>query len=132
MKPEFDRSFVVLWHSGIDEPHFDFMIESLEGDWLYTWRCRNHPLQLFVTAATRIAEHRREYLSIEGEISGGRGRVDRVSEGRCAYREIRPHVWLFSTDAPAVRPHFHMNPIPDSSGLWLIEAADPDPPEVRT
>ena len=32
---------------------------------------------------TRLADHRRMYLEYEGEVSGGRGEVMQVAEGRC-------------------------------------------------
>jgi hypothetical protein len=34
--------------------------------------------------AVRLPDHRREYLTYEGEVSGNRGRVTRVAQGRCA------------------------------------------------
>lgn len=36
-----------------------------------------------VFRAERLADHRREYLTYEGPVSGGRGRVRRVAEGVC-------------------------------------------------
>ena len=127
-----DRSFVVLWHWDVAEPHFDFMIEAAPGELLHTWRCRNNPLVMYVTAGERIKDHRPDYLDYEGEVSGNRGRVARVAQGRCAFREIRPGLWLFSTNFPAVRRHFYMKPVSEASELWVIEAADPDPPEARS
>lgn len=40
--------------------------------------------------ATRLGAHRREYLSYEGEISGGRGIVRRVARGRCRLESSDP------------------------------------------
>ncbi|MCC6320142.1 MAG: hypothetical protein IT438_01755 [Phycisphaerales bacterium] len=38
--------------------------------------------------ATRMAPHRREYLTYEGPVSGGRGRVRRVAVGKCRIVDI--------------------------------------------
>lgn len=38
--------------------------------------------------AEAMADHRREYIEYEGEVSGGRGRVVRVARGRCVLLEL--------------------------------------------
>lgn len=38
--------------------------------------------------AIRLAPHRREYLTYEGPVSGGRGRVHRVAAGKCRIVDI--------------------------------------------
>ena len=75
--------FVLLQHTGVPSPHFDLMIESALDAPLLTWRCPHDPFTKEETSATRIADHRREYLTYEGEISGGRGEVRRVRDGQC-------------------------------------------------
>lgn len=64
--------------------HFDWMIQRRGGD--------DAPLVTFRVGvridlapprfdAERIGDHRAAYLDLEGEVSGGRGRVTRVAEG---------------------------------------------------
>src|SRR5688572_25246484 len=72
--------YVVLWHHGIDEPHFDLMFETSPGSRLATWRARQWPLRTRVTIE-HIADHRREYLDYEGPLSGDRGAVNRIARG---------------------------------------------------
>ena len=72
--------FVVLHHTGYGEPHFDVMLELEPGGPLTTWRSPVWPLE-HQTALTPLAEHRREYLTYEGEVSNGRGEVKRVASG---------------------------------------------------
>ena len=72
--------YVVLRHEGVADPHFDLMLELVEGDALATWRCPAWPLTKRVRV-TRLADHRREYLTYEGPVSGDRGRVSRVEAG---------------------------------------------------
>lgn len=80
--PDSDTSlrFVVLRHEGIPEPHFDLMLESKPGGALVTWRSPVWPL-VDQTPLTPLGEHRRDYLSYEGPISGNRGHVRRIAGG---------------------------------------------------
>jgi len=72
--------YVVLHHTGIDQPHFDLMLEFAPGDLLLTWRSPVWPLQN-QTAMTQLDPHRRDYLTFEGELSDNRGTVKRVASG---------------------------------------------------
>jgi hypothetical protein len=93
-----DRQFVILRHEGIERPHFDLMFELEPGGMLMTLRSSSWP----ITEATRVeklADHRRDYLDYEGEISGGRGFVKCVDRGtyRCSPQWDDPYVidlWL--------------------------------------
>lgn len=63
--------------------HYDWMLERPEGDALLTFRVG---LRIDDPACTRfdgvrLADHRAAYLTYEGEVSGGRGRVTRVAWG---------------------------------------------------
>lgn len=51
------------------------------GDVLRTWALGERPDSRGVRPAERLADHRREYLTYEGPISGGRGTVSRWDEG---------------------------------------------------
>lgn len=98
--------FVLLEHR-TDEPsgmgsargpsriHWDFLIEVPGQERLATWRLADNPIgQAGAVTAERIGDHRRVYLTYEGEISGGRGRVRRIDRGEAALqtyaeRELR-------------------------------------------
>jgi hypothetical protein len=58
---------------------------------LLTWRADHWPLA-DGTRLTLLGEHRRAYLAYEGPVSGGRGEVRRVAEGRC--RLERREEWV--------------------------------------
>lgn len=68
MPPESDR-----------DTHFDLMLEA-KGV-LETWALAALPAVGRTTTAERLADHRVDYLTYEGAISGGRGCVMRVDEG---------------------------------------------------
>ena len=90
--------YVVLKHTGIDEPHFDLMFETMSGSPLSSWRSATWPI-LNRTTITKIADHRRDYLDIEGQLSGDRGYVQRIVRG-------------------------YFNPVHISDGLWRITIRD--------
>lgn len=77
--------FVVLHHLGApppDEDHFDLMIELPGAGDLETFRVPHWPLSSGDRFdAVRLRNHRRHYLTHQGEVPGGRGHVHRVAEG---------------------------------------------------
>ena len=72
--------FVVLHHMGYGDEHYDLMFELEPGGLLATWRSPVWPLR-HETPLTPLKDHRRDYLTYEGEVSGGRGSVRRVAGG---------------------------------------------------
>ena len=77
------RRFVVLEHrwGGV---HWDFMVEIAPGAALRTWAVDAEPTAGRDLPARALGDHRRDYLTREGEVSGGRGTVRRWDEGTCA------------------------------------------------
>jgi hypothetical protein len=81
--------YVVLHHqlSDIDQlarnakSHFDWMFEH--SDALWTWATDVLPSVDHVAelTANRLPDHRKHYLTYEGDVSGNRGRVTRVESG---------------------------------------------------
>ena len=71
--------FVVLEHqwNGV---HWDFMLEA--GDCLRTWAIDAPIVPGVELPARGLPDHRLAYLSYEGPISGQRGSVRRIAEGR--------------------------------------------------
>lgn len=64
--------FVIQAHDREGDPHFDIMLER-DGR-LRTWSAPRPPEE-GVQQARSLPDHRMEYLTYEGEISGGRGSV---------------------------------------------------------
>lgn len=75
----------VLWHGGIEEPHFDFLVETAPGSDLATWRLPRWPV-VEPVRVTRLKDHRRIYLNYQGELTGDRGRVERIDGGVCTLK----------------------------------------------
>lgn len=86
--------FVLLEHDTRPAPdaarapgdkHFDLMIDLDGIGALRTWRLPVSPIEhAGPIPAECIADHRRDYLDYEGEISANRGRVRRCDAGPCA------------------------------------------------
>lgn len=75
---------VVLSHQTRGGDHFDLMVEQTPGGRLATFRIAVHP-RFWAKAGrltlTPLADHRRDYLTREGDLSGGRGWVHRIDSG---------------------------------------------------
>jgi hypothetical protein len=71
--------FVILRHDAPRGLHWDFMLQS--GGSLRTWALAEEPQPGRAIAAESLADHRIEYLEIEGPVSGGRGSVTRWDRG---------------------------------------------------
>ena len=70
--------FVVLTHDH-PFPHWDLLLDT--GAALRTWRLLDSPDAAGPVRAEPLPDHRREYLTYEGPVSGDRGRVDRWDAG---------------------------------------------------
>lgn len=71
--------YVVLFHDGIEEPHYDLMFETSPGSDLATWRSPTWPPD--GCELTPLPTHRRAYLEYEGDLSNNRGQVQRIHAG---------------------------------------------------
>ncbi len=97
--------YVVLWHSGIAEPHFDFMVETRTGSELAAWRSPTWPVEN-QQPWRRLKDHRRVYLDFEGELTGHRGHVQRVASGLCSVEIEENSVWLIGLEIGGLRASF--------------------------
>ena len=95
--------FVILHHQGIDDPHFDIMLETAPGSPLATWRAPLWPITVPATLV-QLSDHRREYLEYEGEISGGRGHVTRIATGTYAINSQPDGSKMIQLDSPGSPP----------------------------
>jgi hypothetical protein len=89
-----ENRFVILLHQFPDDPttdraesshdqrrrdHWDLMFEW-EGK-LWTWASESEPFKSCPLAAVQLPEHRLDYLTYQGPVSGNRGVVRRVLAG---------------------------------------------------
>jgi len=89
------NTFVILAHSGHGPVHYDLMLER--GASLATWRLPSPPADLPLGRAVnapRLPNHRTAYLTYEGPVGQGRGRVRRVDAGTCEDISIDRQRWV--------------------------------------
>ena len=136
--------FVLLYHDcppNYERPsHWDFMLES--GGVLRTWALEQlprdwetahartsaiHPgcpliaLGNAVTAV-RLRDHRREYLEIEGPLSGDRGCVMRVAAGTYRSKHEAPNEWRVSLDSEGLSARVGLSRNETGDDQWTIDA----------
>ncbi len=96
-RPVTEGAFVIQFHQSDRGDHYDFMLES--GPVLTTFQL---PCTLADIApdepvpVTRLADHRREYLTYEGPVSRGRGCVRIVDRGRYQAAVASDDQWVFT------------------------------------
>lgn len=96
--------FVILHHTGFGEPHFDLMFENEPGSTLATWRSPIWPIDR-PTRLLQLQAHRRDYLTYEGPISAGRGKVQRIASGLCHIEPTAPDdFWGIEFEGGVVPP----------------------------
>jgi DNA polymerase Ligase (LigD) len=79
--------FALLEHSRDGQPvHWDLLLDA--GAALRTWAIDEPIVPGRTLPARALGDHRKLYLEYEGEISGDRGRVRRIDQGR-----YEPLVW---------------------------------------
>jgi len=115
------RTFAVLQHiGGADGPHFDFLFDTSDASSLVTFRLPEWPLAAGSTrAARKLRDHRRIYLTYEGQISGDRGHVSRVDEGNVRVTRAGES-WLLSR--PDGHPFLHFEPVADDE--WRVTRSE--------
>jgi hypothetical protein len=99
--PSAPLRFVILHHQGINDPHFDIMLETAPASLLASWRSPLWPITQ-PTTLLQLPDHRRDYLEYEGEISGNRGHVTRIATGTYRVTHRSDDSKLIEWDAPAV------------------------------
>ena len=76
------QRFVILAHTVNGETHYDLMLEVAGQEKLRTFQLARWPLTVGESCdCNQLEDHRRVYLDYEGEISGGRGFVERAAAG---------------------------------------------------
>ena len=79
--------FIIFYHYGIDETHYDLMLEA--EDTLDSWRIPEENLKPLLNGETieiiSIKPHNKKYLNFEGALSDGRGYVKIYDKGTTSY-----------------------------------------------
>ena len=75
------NKFVIQKHTRDDEVHWDLMLEA--GDCLQTWRLSKNPDEIVNQSAeaVKIFDHPLKFLTYEGPVNKGKGRVKIADAG---------------------------------------------------
>jgi hypothetical protein len=106
---DMDGSFAILEHSGCGPVHFDFLLE--DGAVLATWQFQRSLADLEAGSqrcCQKIHDHRLLYLTYEGEISGGRGQVCRVEQGKYKQIKVSETYWRFKLQGEIMRGDYSL------------------------
>lgn len=87
--------YSILWHSDIDEPHYDLMFETSPGSALATWRSPVWPITSPVSLK-KLRDHRPAFLNFQGSLSGDRGTVTQIAVGMCEITIDEKLTWNIS------------------------------------
>jgi hypothetical protein len=110
--------FVVLWHNGIDAPHYDLMFETSPGSALATWRSPVWPINSSTTI-TNLRDHRAAFLNFQGALSGDRGTVTQIATGNCRILFQENSRWTILLDEGASQQTLTLQH--DMDDRWLAE-----------
>lgn len=116
--------FVIQTHSGWGPTHWDLMLQQPQQPGLAAWqllRCPAEAQQGLTLPAVRLADHREAYLTYEGPVSGGRGRVEIFDAGALQILAAGPADWRFRLAGRHLRGAFALQP---SGDAWLLRRED--------
>lgn len=112
--------FVVLSHRTPPNyprgDHWDFMLEVAGA--LRTWALAAEPTPGLALPAEALADHRLEYLSFEGPISGGRGQVARWDAGTYETLEESRRLWRVRLSGDKLRGEMRLELV--EAQRWLL------------
>jgi hypothetical protein len=106
--------YVVLFHEGFGEPHYDVMFESSAEASLITFRAPTWPPKSG-DRWTRLGEHRRMYLDYQGPVSKDRGTVRRITSG--THTDLGDRDGVFGC---TLETSVELDLIKDSPEEWLL------------
>ena len=98
--------FVVQEHTTVEGVHWDLMLEQ-EGV-LATFRLEEEPAKALTheVRAVKIFDHPLRFLTYEGPVQKGTGRVRIVDSGVYRSHEHREDSWLLELDGPILQGNF--------------------------
>ena len=119
------QRFVIQAHSGWGPLHYDLMLPG--GELLATWRLNDAPTDVHGSPGlqcVRIQDHRREYLTYTGPVSGERGRVDIFDSGEYQPISTEETCWEFVLDGELLAGRFELTRPSETADQWTFRLLD--------
>ncbi len=114
--------FVVLLHEMASGPrgpvHWDLMLEH-DGV-LVTWALAQKPKSDHTIEADRLADHRLDYLTYEGPISGDRGTVSRFDSGEYKVVFSSEDRWMIEVKGRFLKGTIQLLRQPGNAHRWIF------------
>ena len=114
-----NKHYVILRHVTPAGTHWDFMLEK--NDHLATWRINIPPEQLRSTPADaeKIFDHPKKFLTYEGPVNKGIGKVSRQDKGTYTIINETPEKLQIRINANILNGNYTLRQ--NSKDIWLIE-----------
>ena len=115
--------FVILHHLAPAGEHWDLMLEREAH--LATWQMACPPVDRAASPieCTRIGDHRKRYLEYEGPVSGGRGVVTRVDQGRFELLGADADEWILDFAGERLTGRYRLaRVVGESPSAWILTA----------
>ncbi len=122
---DMSKQFVIQAHSGCGPLHYDMMLAC--GEALATWRFDAQPTDASFgrpLMCKRIQDHRLAYLSYEGTVSNGRGRVDIFDRGEYDAVADDEGRWEFVLHGRRISGRFELVREGEHSTSWIFRLID--------
>lgn len=100
------RRFVVQEHTTAEGVHWDLMLEQ-EGV-LATFRLEEEPARCLTheVRAVKIFDHPLRFLTYEGPVQKGAGRVGIIDSGTCQTQAQNEHLWILQLNGTILKGNF--------------------------
>jgi hypothetical protein len=88
---------------------------------LATWALAEAPGDVERTTATRLADHRVDYLDFEGAVAGDRGSVTRYDAGACNVVDATDEHWIIDLAGRVLQGRAHLELEDAAEARWQWE-----------
>ncbi len=119
--------YVVLRHDAPHGVHFDLMLETNGA--LTTWSLPQRPSTEVAVECEALGDHRLEYLSYEGPISGGRGTVTCWDRGHYTVQVQSAAEWRIVLAGEKLRGGVQLQRLAGTPDRWTFSLHALDQPD---
>ena len=114
--------FVVQEHTTIEGVHWDLMLE--QDDVLITFRLEQEPAEALAheVHAVEIFDHPLRFLTYEGPVQKGTGKVRIVDSGVYSYRGRSEDLWALTMNGTILTGDFVLSRIENTEWLFTVQS----------
>ena len=113
------KQFVIQRHEATDSIHWDLMLEGDEQLW--TWRIEISPSEVYnkLITAERIFDHPLKFLTYEGSVQNGTGRVKITDKGLLHFEQIETQLITFHLEGKVLKGDFTLRR--QKPPFWILQ-----------